>query len=131
MSSSSECTLAAFLLHPCSIKVMGCFDNSNSSSGVQHEEGEQMMVTNDESASGTCDMHYQCNDQFMDILMMTSSEGQPAGAHHHSSSGDDHTIVETPRVQSASWMSKAANQDVALSSKDLHVSTCLCCCHEL
>jgi len=91
ISPGDECTLAAFLLHPCSIKVMGCFNTSTLDA--------QRAVEDNGGGDATCDMHYQCNDQFMDVLMVGSSSSQSGSARHHD---NDHTIVETPRMQSTS-----------------------------
>lgn len=62
------CTLASFLLHPCCIKVRG--------------------IVGAHPAPEGCDVHYQSNDQFMDILEDAAEDG-PALA------------VETPGMHAA------------------------------
>ena len=94
-----DATLASFLLHPCSFKA--------------HVD-EQTEESGSNTATTTCAMNYQCNDQLMDILLAPRREGHPMYA-------DGAVAVQTPGMHAASQAPAYATPHSVTDVGDAHV----------
>lgn len=88
MAQPKSCSLASFLLHPCSIKKV-------------------LVVNNNANNNGS--MFYQCNDQFMDVILAPGDEEDESLL----SSSESTCVEETPSMRAASSPAYASpNQSV-------------------